>query len=147
MKNYSLFCYDFLFNDHLGKCSNEAKLLYIKLHFYANNGFVPNVKGILDSLGYDKSVLQELINAEELLTIPGREEVFITSYYVHNRGVKHTSWLKTPYAQYWKNKLWTKKNGIATLKPYSKEEDEKPTPAEKHEESKSWDEMLNDIHA
>ena len=151
MKSYTLFNYEFLFGDHLAKCSNEAKLLYMKLNFYANNGFVANPLQVLDSLQYDKTVLKELIQAEEILTIPNRDEIFITSYFVHNYKVDVKSWLKTPYAEYWKGKLWIKQNRIATLKEYKpKQFDEKETPKEPEQESfsktdKSWEELCDEI--
>lgn len=117
MKNYTCFNYDFLFGDHFAKVSKQAKLYYIKLNFHANNGFVPNPMSVLDSLGYDKSVFNELVANGELLTIPDRCEVFITSYFVHNKGLKPFSWRSTPYAVYWENKLYVKKNGIVDFEP------------------------------
>ena len=145
MKTYTMFNYEFLFGDFQAKLSPEAKLLYVKLNFYANNGFVANPISICDSMGYDKGVLMELIAAEELLSLPNRSEVFITSYFVHNR-VNPASWLKTPYAQYWRGKLWTKKNGMATFKKQGPEEkgesDEQPT---QEEDEKSWGELLDQI--
>lgn len=147
MKDYVLLNYDFLFNDHLAKCSNEAKLYYIKMMFFANNGFVANPKQVLDSLGFDLSVMHELIAADELLTIPGRDEVFITAYFIHTR-FNSMSWLSTPFAIYWKGKLWVKKNGIATLK---KQPDNKDDPIdiikvpEEQNSGMDWDAMLNDM--
>ena len=147
MKDYALLNYDFLFNDHLAKCSHEAKLYYIKMMFFANNGFVANPKQVLDSLGYDIGVLHELIAADELLTIPGRDEMFITSYFIHTK-FNPMSWLSTPFAIYWKGKLWVKKNGIATLKkqPEAKEESidfiKQP---EEQPERHNWDAMLDDM--
>ena len=88
--------------------------------FYANNGFVSNPMGVLDSMGYDKGVYQELVNNGEILTLPGRCEVFITSYFVHNR-FKPMSWMSSPFAIYWKGKLFLKKNGVATFKPQGEE--------------------------
>lgn len=121
MLNYIMLNYDYLSNDHMAKISKEAQLYYIKLMFHSNCGFVANPITILDSMGYDKSVLQELINNGEILTLEGRDEVFITSFYIHNHRFKTYSWLKTPFAQYWKGKLWIKENGIATLKPQKKQ--------------------------
>ena len=115
MKDYVLLNYNYLFNDHMGKCSHQAKLYYIKLMFYANNGFVANPLEILDTLGYDRGVLDELIANDELLTLAGRDEVFITAYFIHTR-FKPMSWLSTPYAEYWRGKLYIKKNGVATFK-------------------------------
>ena len=117
MKNYTLFNYEYLFCDHFKKVSNQAKLYYIKLNFFANNGFVPNPLEVLDSLKYPKSVLDELIQNEEILTIPDRCEVFIAAYFVHNPGIKCYSWRATPYAVYWEDKLYVKKNGIIQFKP------------------------------
>lgn len=117
MKNYTMFNYDYLFGDHFAKVSKQAKLYYIELNFFANNGFVANPLKILDSLGYDKGVFQELVKNDEILTIPDRSEIFITSYFVHNKGLKPFSWRATPYAVYWENKLYVKKNGIATFDP------------------------------
>lgn len=148
MKDYILLNYDFLFNDHLAKCSHEAKLYYIKLMFFANNGFVANPKQVLDSLGYEIGVLYELIASDELLTIPGREEMFITSYFIHTK-FNPMSWLSTPFAIYWKGKLWMKKNGIATLKK-QQEEQEDPIKVIKPPEASTgtnlnWDEMIDDL--
>ena len=123
MKSFTIFNFDMLFGDHMAKVSNQAKLYYIKLNFYADNGFVANPLSILDSLGFDKSVLQELINNDEVLTLEGRSEIFITAYYVHNKGLKASAWLKSPFAQYWKGKLWTKKNGVATFTPQKETDD------------------------
>ena len=122
MKNYAMFNYDFLFGDHFAKASPKAKLLYINLSFYADCGFVANPKQICKSMGYDESVLQELIDIDELLTLEGRAEMFITSYFVHNTNFKPLSWLSSPFGEYWKNKMWMKKNKIATLKKQNKEE-------------------------
>lgn len=132
MKNYAMFNYDFLFGDHFAKASPKAKLLYINLSFYADCGFVANPKQICKSMGYDESVLQELIDIDELLTLEGRAEMFITSYFVHNTNFKPFSWLSSPFGEYWKNKMWMKKNKIATLKKQNKEEQqEQDTSVEK----------------
>lgn len=117
MKNYTMFNYDYLFSDHFAKISNQAKLYYIKLNFFANNGFVSNPLSILDSLGYDKGVLDELVKNDEILTIPDRSEVFITSYFIHNKGIDCYSWRKTRFAIYWENKLFVKKNGVVKFDP------------------------------
>ena len=124
MKTSTMFNFDLLFGDHMAKCSDQAKLYYIKLCFFANCGFVANPLSVLDSLGYDKGVYQELIDNGEILKLPDRCEVFITAYFVHNH-FKASSWLSTPYAPYWKGKLYTKKNGIATFTPQSNEPEEK----------------------
>lgn len=116
MKKYGMFNYDFLFGDHFAKASPKAKLLYINLSFYADSGFVSNPKQICKSMGYDESVLQELINIDELLTVEGRAEMFITSYFVHNINFNPYSWLNTPFGEYWRKKIWMKKNRIATFK-------------------------------
>ena len=120
MKECCMFNYSLLFGDHMGKISNEARLYYIKLMFYANNGFVSNPMGVLDSMGYDRGVYRELVNNGEILTLPGRSEVFITSYFVHNR-FKPMSWMSSPFALYWKGKLFIKKNGVATFTPQGEE--------------------------
>lgn len=118
MKNYAMFNYNFLFSDHFAKLSDQAKLYYIKLNFYADNGFVSNPLQVLDSLNYDHSVLDELITNGDILTLPDRNEVFITLFFVHNKGAKHLSWLNSPFKPYWFGKLFIKKeNGVATLKP------------------------------
>jgi len=117
MKNYTMFNYDYLFGDYFAKVSKQAKLYYIELNFFANNGFVANPLKVLDSLGYDKSVYYELVKAHELLTIPDRSEVFIASYFIHNKGMQCYSWRKTPYAIYWENKLYVKKNGVVDFDP------------------------------
>jgi len=116
MKNYTMFSYEYLFSDYFSNVSNEAKLYYIKLNFFAEYGFVPNPLEILDSLGYDKSVLLELIRSEEVLTLPNRKEVFLTSYFIHNYRFNPFDWNKSPFAVYWKGKLYIKKNGVATFK-------------------------------
>lgn len=151
MKTYTMFNYDMLFSDHMAQVSNQAKLFYIKLNFYANNGFVANPLSVLDSLGFDKSVLQELINNDEVLTIEGRSEIFITSYFVHNKGLKPKSWLSSPFAQYWKYKLWTKDNGVATLKPQESLEQPidtvvnvEPITDEMINDRTKWDDMFED---
>ena len=117
MKNYTMFNYDFLFGDHFAKISKQAKLYYIELNFFANNGFVANPLKILDSLGYDRGVFNELISNGELLTLPDRSEVFIASYFIHNPGIDCYSWRKTRYAVYWEDKLYVKKNGIVKFAP------------------------------
>lgn len=119
MKNYTLFNYDFLFGDHFAKVSDQAKLLYIKMSFYAVNGFVANPLAIVDSLGYDKSVLDELVANEDILRLPDRSEVFITSFFVHNKGANYKSWWNSPFSIYWKGKLFIKSNGVCTFKPQS----------------------------
>ena len=116
MKNYGMFKYDFLFGDHFAKASPKAKLLYINLSFYADAGFVANPKQICKSMGYDEDVLNELIEINELLVLPGRAEMFITSYFVHNTNFNPYSWISTPFGEYWKSKMWMKKNRIATFK-------------------------------
>ena len=116
MKNYTMFSYEYLFSDYFANVSMQAKLYYIKLNFFAEYGFVPNPLEILDSLGYDKSVLLELIRSEEVLTLPNRKEVFLTSYFIHNYRFNPFDWNKSPFAVYWKGKLFIKKNGVATFK-------------------------------
>ena len=122
MKNSVMFNFNLLFGDHMAKVSDKAKLYYIKLNFFANNGFVPNPLSVLDSMGvgYDRSVFQELVDNGELLTRPDRCEVFITSYFVHNH-FNPSAWTHTIYYPYWKGYMWTKKNGVATLKPQVEE--------------------------
>lgn len=120
MKDYAMFKYDFLFGDHFAKASAKAKLLYINLSFYADCGFVANPRQICKSMGYEESVIQELIDIDELLALDGRSEMFITSYFIHNKNFKPLSWLSTPFGEYWKNKMWMKKNGVATLKKQDK---------------------------
>lgn len=156
MKNYVLLNYDYIFNDHMAKCSNQAKLYYIKLMFFANNGFVANPMEVLDSFGFDKGVFQELVNNDELLTLPGRDEVFITAYFIHT-CFNPASWLKTPYAIYWRGHLTTKKNGVATFK--GAEDDDPPTEPETKKEKlgksnsgdvkpvkkSKWDSLLDDL--
>ena len=123
MKSSAMFNFDYLFGDHMAQVSDQAKLYYIKLCFFANCGFVANPKSVADSMGYDKSVIDELIGIGELLKLPDRAEVFITSYFVHNH-FNPSSWTKTPYFPYWKGKLWTKKNGVATFKKPEEEENQ-----------------------
>lgn len=143
MKNYTMFNYNFLFGDHMAKVSNQAKLYYIELNFFANNGFVANPLKVLDSLGYDKGVFYELVNNGELLTLPDRSEVFITSYFLHNKGMECYSWRKTPYAVYWDGKLYVKKNGVATFKPQGEEPKERD-PLDKII-TPTRDDLLNDL--
>ncbi len=156
----------------MAKCSHQAKLYYIKLMFFANNGFVSNPKEILDSFGFDIGVLNELIANDEIKTLPGRDEVFITSYFIHTK-FNPASWTKTPFAEYWRGKLYIKKNGVATFKPQESEDDplqdvkkiddSKPEELkkilhgivqlqndseEKSEDSQTdWDKLLDDIEA
>lgn len=115
MKNYAMFYFDYLFGDHFEKVSAKAKLLYVNLNFYANAGFVPNPKKICREMGFNESTIDELIKNGELLSIEGRDEMFITSYFVHNPNFQPLHWTKTPYATYWYGKLWMKKNRVATL--------------------------------
>lgn len=117
MRDFTMFNFNFLFNDHFAKVSNQAKLYYIKLCFYADRGFVPNPMSVLDSLGFDKGVYWELINNDEILTLPDRDEVFITSYFLHNPGLKTEEIHFSPFWIYWRTKLHMKKNGVATFKP------------------------------
>lgn len=156
MKNYTCFNYNFLFCDHFAKISNEARLYYIKLNFYADNGFVPNPLQVLDSLGYDKSVLNELVANKEILQLSDRCEVFISSYFVHNKGLKRSSWKATPYAVYWENKLYVKQNGIVDFAPEGLPKKEYD-PLDKIEEPKEdatnnqnnvddWDKMMNELN-
>lgn len=112
-----MFNYDFLFGDHFAKISNQAKLYYIDLNFFANNGFVANPLQILDSLGYDKGVFQELVKNGELLVLPDRSEIFIASYFIHNPKIDCYSWRKTRFAVYWEDKLYVKKNGVVKFAP------------------------------
>lgn len=155
MRNYILLNWEYLFGDYQAENLDErAFLYYIKLMFFANNGFVANPKDVLDSMGYDIGVYNELVLAGELLTIPGRKEVFITSYFVHTK-FNPMSWLSTPFAIYWKGKLWVKKNGVATLKAPPKETDPLDAfiPPEKTEPKKEksndspidWDKALDEL--
>ena len=84
MKDYAMFKFEYLFGDHFANVSDKAKLLYINMSFFSNAGFVANPKYLCRSLGYDESVIDELVKAEEIITLEGRSEVFLTSYYVHN---------------------------------------------------------------
>lgn len=154
MKNYTMFNYNFLFSDHMAKVSNQAKLYYIALNFFAINGFVPNPLQVLDSLGYDKGVFNELVCNGELLTIPDRSEIFIASYFVHNKGMTCYSWRSTPYAVYWENKLFVKKNGVCTFKPQGLEDKDTDVsdPLDKIEEpdpnegnKNEWDKLVGEI--
>lgn len=135
----------------MSEVSNQAKLYYIKLMFYAHNGFVANPMDVLDSLDYDKGVYMELLEKGEILTLPDRKEIFITSYFVHNYGLKPLSWLSTPYAVYWKGKLFIKKNGIATFKPQEEEGKdpfsaiEEPKAEPEPEKPKQWDAILDEL--
>ena len=174
MKDYILLNYNYLFNDHMAKCSHQAKLYYIKLMFFANNGFVANPKEILDSFGFDIGVFHELVANDELLTLPGRDEVFITAYFIHTR-FKPMSWVSTPFAEYWRGKLYIKKNGVATFKKPEETKDpmdqfvqpEEPTEKTKNtelgniikgivelqndetkeDEPADWDKLLDDIES
>ena len=163
MKDYSMFNFNFLFGDHFANVSNQAKLYYIKMCFYADRGFVANPMSILDSLGYDKSVYWELVKNDEILTLPDRKEIFITSYFIHNPGLKSNEWWFSPFAIYWKGKLHIKKNGIATFKAdglYDNSPNLDPlanveTPTDEksdgdshgltNEENERWDNILSDL--
>lgn len=162
MKDRICLDYNYIFNDHMGKCSNEAKLYYIKLMFFANNGFVANPLAVLDSMGFDKGVFYELVNNDELLMLPGREEVFITAYFLHTH-FNPASWLNSPFAIYWRGYMRTKSNGIATFKKIDKESEESKRIAAAEEQRqqeihrimkdantstenmRTWDEILDDL--
>lgn len=122
MRNNLVFNYDMLFSDHFKRVSDKAKWYYVNLMFHADNGFVSNPLSLLDSMGdgYTKDVLIELIKNEDVLTLPDRCEIFITSYFVHTH-FKPMSWLSSPFSIYWKGKLFLKKNGVATFKPQKEE--------------------------
>lgn len=144
MKNYTCFNYNFLFCDHFAKISNEARLYYIKLNFYADNGFVPNPMQVLDSLGYSKDVYNELVANGELLSIPDRCEIFIASYFIHNKGLKPYCWKSTPYAIYWENKLYVKRNGVVDFAPEGLPKKEESDPLEKIDVATNEEECVND---
>ena len=131
MKNYTMFNYDFLFGDHFAKVSKQAKLYYIALNFFANNGFVANPMSVLDSLGYDIGVFNELKANGELLQLEGRSEVFITSYFIHNKGID------------WEDKLFVKKNGVVKFAPEGLPKAEPKDPLDKIEEPKEETEENN----
>lgn len=145
MKNYSLFNYLYLFSDHMAKASPQARLLYINMNFHALNGFVANTKQLLDQMCLDRSYLQELIDLEEVLTIPDREEVFITAFFVHNKGADTHSWWNTPYGIYWRGKLWIKKNRIATFKQQKEEKEQLSAKVIDSQDDESWDDLINTI--
>ena len=130
MKDYTMFNYEFLFNDHFSKVSINAKLLYIQMCFFANAGFVPNPKQLCKELGFTTKALQELIDNGEILTKEGRSEVVITSYFIHNKNFEPLWWTKTPYATYWYGYLWVKKNRVFTLKKPKEQNIEIETPSE-----------------
>lgn len=146
MKDRLCLDYKYIFNDHMAKCSDQAKLYYIKLMFFATNGFVANPMDVLDSMKYDKGVFWELVSNDEILTLPGRDEVFITAYFIHTH-FNPASWLSTPYATYWIGKLRTKPNGVATFKKV-KEESEDVEPKEPNPEPEkkdpTWEELLGE---
>lgn len=112
-----MFNYDYLFGDHFKNVSAEARLYYIELSFSAINGFVANARSIANCGNYPSSVFKELVDNGDLLTLPDRSEVFITSYFIHNKGISNLSWTSTQYYPYWKGKLFIKKNGVATFNP------------------------------
>ena len=156
MKDYTMFYFDYLFGDHFAKVSNQAKLYYIELNFYANRGFVANPLSILDARGFDKSVYWELVKNEELLTLPDRSEVFITSYFIHNPKLKANEWWFSPFAIYWKGKLHIKKNGVATFKAEGLYDNTPPAdplanveaPQENEEQpidDSEWDKIMADL--
>ena len=134
MKEFAMINYPFLFGDHFSNVSNEARLLYIEMMFFANNGFVANPRAILDARGYPVDVLNELIANGDVLKLPDRSEVFITSYFIHNPGFKAASWKNTPYAIYWQGKLHVKKNGVATFKPVEEEHEDMVIAAEEDDD-------------
>ena len=131
-----MFNYDFLFGDHFAKVSKQAKLYYIALNFFANNGVVANPMSVLESLGYDIGVFNELKANGELLQLEGRSEVFIASYFIHNKGIDCYSWRKTRYAVYWEDKLFVKKNGVVKFAPEGLPKAEPKDPLDKIEEPK-----------
>lgn len=130
MTDYAMFNFDYLFGDHFADVSLKAKLLYVNMSFYANQGFVPNPKQVCKELQFEESVLDELIENGEVLTLPGRKEMFLTSYYVHNKNFNPLNWTKTPYAPYWKGKLWLKRNRIATFSKEKAEDSLKDIPVD-----------------
>lgn len=146
MKNYTMFNYDYLLGDHASNVSKEAKLLYIEMSFFANNGFVANPRKILDSLSLDYGYLQELINNGDVLTIKGRSEVFLAAFFVHNKGADPRTWIKTPYGIYWKGRLHCKKNGVATLDGVERHPEQYKKETETNDEEKlDWDAMINEL--
>ena len=145
MKDRLCFDFNYIFNDHMAKCSDQAKLYYIKLMFFATNGFVSNPLEVLDSLGYDKGIFYELVRNDEIMTLPGRSEVFITAYFLHTH-FNAASWLSSPFAIYWKGHLWTKKNGVATYRKPPEDEDNEEPPKKREEVSKDrWDKLVDDL--
>ena len=163
MKDRLCLNYNYIFGDHMATCSHQAKLYYIKLMFFATNGFVSNPIEVLDSLGFDKGVYYELVANDEILTLPGRSEVFISAYFIHTH-FNAASWLNSPYAIYWKPHLRTKPNGVATFNkpPEEPADDPETTKASEEKEralnnlmkqvkvktdrnSSSWDDMLDDM--
>lgn len=122
MKKYTLLNYSFIFSDHFSVVSDQAKLLYIEMMFFAENGFVANPKAILDARNYHISVLNELVANGDVLKLPNRSEVFITAFFLHNKGAYPYTWRSTPYFIYWKDHLHIKKNGVATLKNIAPED-------------------------
>lgn len=125
MKEYTMLNYGMIFSEKFSRISNQAKLLYIKLNFYAIKGFVTNPMQILNSLNYDKKVFDELVDNGDILTLEGRGEIFITAYYVHNYSFPRSEWLRSPFAPYWKKKMTVNEDGLAvfgTYMPMSKNE-------------------------
>ena len=98
---------------------------------------------VLDSLGYDIGVFNELKANGELLQLEGRSEVFITSYFIHNKGIDCYSWRKTRYAVYWEDKLFVKKNGVVKFAPEGLPKAEPKDPLDKIEEPKEETEENN----
>lgn len=160
MKDYCMFNFNFLFGDYFANVSNQAKLYYIKLCFFADRGFVPNPMSILDSLGFDKSVYWELVKNDEILTIPDRKEVFITSYFLHNPGLKTDEIHFSPFWIYWRSKLHMKRNGVATFNPDGLNDsnpnfdplakvktptDVKPAPKQVKDDNDEWNKMMDDL--
>ena len=124
--NKTLLNGDFFESDNFCKLSEKAQLYYIRLLLHANNGFVSNPKGILDSMGYDKSILLELKNNGDILVKHNRDEIFITCYFLHNEKLNRTTWRTSPFALYWKD-LWIKSNGVATVKAKENADDNEDT--------------------
>lgn len=127
MRDFAMFNFEYLFGDSFSKVSHKAKLLYINMMFYANCGFVSNPKQICSNLGFTETILDELIKCGELLTREGRAEMVMTNYFIHNQSFNPLWWTKTPYATYWHNHLWIKKNRVFTLRKPKEEKEESLT--------------------
>ena len=99
------------------RVSSQATLLFIDMLFTADRGFVANVMELLDRKGFPTSVLEELVKTRHVYCKRGRNEVLISSYYLHNTNVPTDELRKSPYFTYWINDIGFASNRYIIKKP------------------------------